>query len=227
MTHEQMQSSVVNCKSCEHWQHADIIDHHHQFYDHTCASELRTNPVGSVIARFMGLTWGPPGADRTQVGPVLAPWTLLPGVFVKGNVTQLWQNVKTVCNVHVLQNIFCYSLDSLELYTVINLIHKGRQSPVVVFIKWMIKWPGVTSCMLTWHINMWHDYWSDIHLLPYKEYPLTIKYIPPIYEISIKWMPLLTPLRHHIINCSIYIKMDTLKQNISKPFSNRVFALRV
>ena len=31
------------------------------------------------ITRFMGPTWAPSGADRTQVGPVLAPWTLLSG----------------------------------------------------------------------------------------------------------------------------------------------------
>ena len=31
------------------------------------------------ITRFMGPTWGPSGADRTQVGPMLAPWTLLSG----------------------------------------------------------------------------------------------------------------------------------------------------
>ena len=30
-------------------------------------------------ARFMGPTWGPSGADRTQVGLMLAPWTLLSG----------------------------------------------------------------------------------------------------------------------------------------------------
>ena len=29
------------------------------------------------IARFMGPTWGPSGVDRTQVGPMLAPWTFL------------------------------------------------------------------------------------------------------------------------------------------------------
>ena len=29
--------------------------------------------------RFMGPTWGPSGADRTHVGPMLAPWTLLTG----------------------------------------------------------------------------------------------------------------------------------------------------
>ena len=31
----------------------------------------------SQIARFIWPTWGPSGADRTQVGPMLAPWTLL------------------------------------------------------------------------------------------------------------------------------------------------------
>ena len=34
----------------------------------------------SLIARFMETTWGPSGADRTQVGPMLAPWTLLSGM---------------------------------------------------------------------------------------------------------------------------------------------------
>ena len=33
----------------------------------------------TLIVRFMGPTWGPSGADRTQVGPMLAPWTLLFG----------------------------------------------------------------------------------------------------------------------------------------------------
>ena len=28
----------------------------------------------------MGPTWGPPGGDRTQVGPMLAPWILLSGL---------------------------------------------------------------------------------------------------------------------------------------------------
>ena len=36
--------------------------------------------VLSLIARFMGPTWGPTGIDRTQVGPMLAQWTLLSGM---------------------------------------------------------------------------------------------------------------------------------------------------
>ena len=33
----------------------------------------------TLIARFIGPTWGPSGASRTQMGPILAPWTLLSG----------------------------------------------------------------------------------------------------------------------------------------------------
>ena len=32
------------------------------------------------IAKFMGLTWGPSGSCRPQMGPMLAPWTLLSGI---------------------------------------------------------------------------------------------------------------------------------------------------
>ena len=35
----------------------------------------------TLIPRFMGPTWGPSGADRTRVGPMLATWTLLSGYW--------------------------------------------------------------------------------------------------------------------------------------------------
>ena len=37
--------------------------------------------VPALIARFMRPTWGPPGANRTQAGPMLVPWTLLSGII--------------------------------------------------------------------------------------------------------------------------------------------------
>ena len=50
----------------------------------------------SQIARFMGPTWDPPGSCRPQVGPMLAPWTLLSGMFtelfVAHNVSDLTAN---------------------------------------------------------------------------------------------------------------------------------------
>ena len=35
--------------------------------------------ISTLIARFMGPTWGPTGADRTQIGPMFATWPLLSG----------------------------------------------------------------------------------------------------------------------------------------------------
>ena len=41
----------------------------------------RLFPAITLIARFMGPTWGPPGSCRPQVDPMLVPWTLLCGVL--------------------------------------------------------------------------------------------------------------------------------------------------
>ena len=43
---------------------------------HELDGELRKGSA-SQIARFTGPTWGPPGSCRSQMGPMLAPWTLL------------------------------------------------------------------------------------------------------------------------------------------------------
>ena len=46
------------------------------------------------ITRFVGPTWGPPGSCRPQMGPMLAPWTLLSGSFwacqAEAIATYLW-----------------------------------------------------------------------------------------------------------------------------------------
>ena len=38
----------------------------------------------------MRSTWGPSGGDRTQVGPILAPWSLLSGILCKAHYAELW-----------------------------------------------------------------------------------------------------------------------------------------
>ena len=45
-------------------------------YDESTISET-IHCQYSLIGRFMGPTWGPSGANKTQMGPLLAPWTLL------------------------------------------------------------------------------------------------------------------------------------------------------
>ena len=52
----------------------------------------------SLIARFIEPTWGPSGADRTQLGPMLAPWTLLSGLSPLGLLgrvcTETWIKIQ-------------------------------------------------------------------------------------------------------------------------------------
>ena len=46
----------------------------------TAVTVTAANSTGgkpALIATFMGPTWDPSGADRAQVGPILASWTLL------------------------------------------------------------------------------------------------------------------------------------------------------
>ena len=54
--------SFLSCVCDEHTHHSNIIW------------------ASSLIATFMGPTWGPSGADRTQVGLMLAQWTLPSGI---------------------------------------------------------------------------------------------------------------------------------------------------
>ena len=43
-----------------------------------------------LITKFMGPTWGPSGADRTQMGPMLAPWSLLSGTPYPTREYEIW-----------------------------------------------------------------------------------------------------------------------------------------
>ena len=56
------------------------------------------------IAKFMGPTWGPPGSCRPQMGPKLAPWTLLSG--------------KTILRPFYLHNGISYTGKTTSLYWV-------------------------------------------------------------------------------------------------------------
>ena len=50
-----------------------------------------------LMARFMGSTWGPSGANRTQVGPMLASWTLLSGTYPPSSIHIVFpENKKTL-----------------------------------------------------------------------------------------------------------------------------------
>ena len=69
------------------WYNLEIILNVFSWETHAPVSEL-TWPCGpssicvpSQITKFMGPSWGPPGSCRPQMGPMLAPWTLLSGTY--------------------------------------------------------------------------------------------------------------------------------------------------
>ena len=79
---------------------------HHKQHDHW---DSKCQPKTSLIARLMWPTWGPPGADRSQVGPILAPWILLSSNFYPLN----WGNLKNIWSIgsHWITYISMYEKD--------------------------------------------------------------------------------------------------------------------
>ena len=47
--------------------------------------------IFTQIAKFMGPTCGPPGSWRPQMGPTVAPWTLLSGYIETGPILLTWE----------------------------------------------------------------------------------------------------------------------------------------
>ena len=82
-------------------------------------SHTQIMSIGSLIARFMGPTLGPSVTDRTQVGPMLAPWTLLSGFFLSypakmkfyaedGSCVKFWNDWTTISSNACKQILFHY-----------------------------------------------------------------------------------------------------------------------
>ena len=62
----------------------------------SAVSDYKAVNVTTQIAKFMGPTWGPPGSCRPQLGPMLAPWTLLSGYLsISAKFSFLWYNSLT------------------------------------------------------------------------------------------------------------------------------------
>ena len=72
-------------QKCDNWFLYELIQFNSSVW-HTISKNtyqyIHRNVVKrfTQIARFIAPAWGASGADRTQVGPMLAPWTLLSGL---------------------------------------------------------------------------------------------------------------------------------------------------
>ena len=76
----------------------------------------------------MGPTWGPHGSCRPQMGPMLAPWTLLSGIFIliavneipHSNVRRNWNHNIT----HLVHTNLHYITTADEEHSVQALVYK-------------------------------------------------------------------------------------------------------
>ena len=87
---------------------------------HSLNALLFLELIISLIATFMGPTWGPSGADRTQVGPMLAIWTLLSGYLwqhsmLPATISQSVYNTFTSCVlfIEIIVWLFAIYIDCL------------------------------------------------------------------------------------------------------------------
>ena len=90
----------------------------------------------SSWARFMGPILGPSGAARTQVGPMLAPWTLLSGYISQWNgslltlvitchlfgANPLSKPMRAYNKLYPMESLLTYCLLETPLYTIFNEI---------------------------------------------------------------------------------------------------------
>ena len=122
----------------------------------------------SQIAKFMWPTWGPPGscwptwgpsgANRTQVGPMLAPWTLLSGDLLQHGrdhsvyVSRQWEMV-----------LHCNAISYwLAAYTMIQhsrfkLIHSSELNDFQLgLIHWHWYWNNYWISFMSPFHNCWY-----------------------------------------------------------------------
>ena len=125
-------SNLIHCHMTE--QHPEKLDIKFTafvfcWWNRSCNTELECYFIGSVnwsdslltsylshkaaaqITRFTGPTWGPPGSCRPQMGPMLAPWTLLSGC-----TTYIYYDIMKNQNVW-LQHNFLFHWKLMRMYS--------------------------------------------------------------------------------------------------------------
>ena len=96
-------------RTLNHWNHSSIICLNPKTYKRSFAEIFTT-----LMARFVGPTWGPPGADRTQIGPMLAPWSL-----ESGHIRAIFLTFRTEYNSVII--MLCAKFQRGHLRTMIEL----------------------------------------------------------------------------------------------------------
>ena len=140
----------------------------------TCYNEERvliltnsTQCLPSQTAKFMGPTWGPPGSCRPQMGPMLAPWTLISGFVLRyQTVNTLWKwLVWQVCSPSNIRNRrYLRTTDGRQIRAGTNT----RRSRFAAMVAWR---PGYNP----W-IMMLHEAISCVLNVVHKDLKISLPY---------------------------------------------------
>ena len=76
-------------------------------------AQCADSDLQSQIAKFMGPTWGPHGSCRPQIGPMLAPWTLLSGLWTH-LIGRVYIKIEAVL---ILKQFLCVLVEDSHLRT--------------------------------------------------------------------------------------------------------------
>ena len=114
------------------------------------APKLHLQPL---IARFMGPTWGPSAADRTQVDPMLAQWTLLSGTTL--GMSKIGQVMRKICDWREVPrhgfktSSYIWSFTPVEYLLICNGIHHAN------ILSWISVCNGTHSIAKSfrWHMK--------------------------------------------------------------------------
>ena len=101
-------------------------------------------------AMFMGPTWGPSGTDRTQMGPMLAPWTLVSGLATGLTVKQY-----AMCT-EVWWSGRCFRYQ--------NMLKPSHHWPFVRGISWLALCEGNPHVTGGLHVPSQRVKWSAVNL---------------------------------------------------------------
>ena len=100
----------------------------------------------SLIARFMGSTWGPSGADRTQVGPMVAPWTAFWDRMQYPNISHLWVISIWYCMQEYYTNIS-------PGWIIIKIYFKQHHKYLYILLIWWLYY---------WNLYFGQQYWHKL-----------------------------------------------------------------
>ena len=111
---------------------------------------VHNGSMGSLVAKFMGPTWGPPGADRTQVCPMLVPWTYLRCLY-SYHLTEAETKRPSFCRQHFWRHFLEWRYVWISIEISLNFFPRVQS---MICQHWFRSWLGAHQAT-NHYLNQW------------------------------------------------------------------------